>query len=74
MGTLPAVSLLTAILAFVMIVNNYFGFTGLQNFAQYVAVPVIVVWGVYATDQGIHLGLWRTSSTPCLMRTIRRRS
>src|ERR1700704_7134930 len=48
LGTLPAVSLLTALLALVMIVNNYFGFTGLQKFAQYVAVPVMVVWGVYA--------------------------
>ena len=48
-GTLPAVAFLTAALAFVMIVNNYFGFTGLQRFAQYVAVPVIILWGVYAT-------------------------
>jgi purine-cytosine permease-like protein len=48
LGTLPAVSLLTALLALVMIVNNYFGFTGLQRFAQYVAVPVMVLWGVYA--------------------------
>jgi purine-cytosine permease-like protein len=48
-GTLPAVALITAILAFVMIVNNYFGFTGLQRFAQFVAVPIIVVWGLYAT-------------------------
>jgi hypothetical protein len=31
-----------------MIVNNYFGFTGLQRFAQYVAVPVVIVWGVWA--------------------------
>jgi len=48
-GTLPAVSLITAVLAFVMIFNNYFGFTGLQRFAQYVAVPVVVLWGIYAT-------------------------
>ncbi|MHB8612054.1 MAG: purine-cytosine permease family protein [Candidatus Dormibacteraceae bacterium] len=48
LGTLPAVGLLTAILALVMIFNNYFGFTGLQKFAQYVAVPVMIVWGVYA--------------------------
>src|SRR5260370_26454961 len=32
-----------------MIFNNYFGFTGLQRFAQFVAVPVIVAWGIYAT-------------------------
>jgi purine-cytosine permease-like protein len=49
LGTFGAVSLITAILAFVMIVNNYFGFTGLQLFAQYVAVPVVALWAVYAT-------------------------
>jgi purine-cytosine permease-like protein len=48
-GTLPAVSLITAILAFVMIINNYFGFTGLQLFAQYIAVPVVALWAIYAT-------------------------
>jgi purine-cytosine permease-like protein len=48
-GTLAAVSLITAVLAFVMILNNYFGFTGLQRFAQFVAVPVVVLWGIYAT-------------------------
>src|SRR5215467_9979191 len=48
-GTIPAVSLITALLAFVMILNNYFGFTGLLRFAQYVAVPVVAVWGLYAT-------------------------
>lgn len=48
-GTLPALAAITALLAFVMIFNNYFGFTGLQRFAQYVAVPVVIVWGVYAT-------------------------
>jgi len=49
LGTIAAVSVITAVLAFVMIFNNYFGFTGLQRFAQFVAVPVVVVWGVYAT-------------------------
>ena len=49
LGTLAAVSLITALLAFVMIFNNYFGFTGLQRFAQYVAVPVVVLWAIYAT-------------------------
>jgi purine-cytosine permease-like protein len=47
--TLPAVALVTAVLAFVMIVNTYFGFSGVQRFAQYIAVPVILVWAVYAT-------------------------
>ena len=49
LGTFGAVSLITAILAFVMIFNNYFGFTGLQLFAQYVAVPVVALWAIYAT-------------------------
>jgi purine-cytosine permease-like protein len=48
-GTLPALSLITAALAFVMIFNNFFGITGLQRFAQYVAVPLIATWGLYAT-------------------------
>lgn len=48
LGDIPALSVLTAILAFVMILNNYFGFEGLVRFAQYVALPVIIVWGVYA--------------------------
>jgi purine-cytosine permease-like protein len=47
--TVPAVSLVMAILAFVMIVNTYFGFAGVQRFAQYIAVPVILVWALYAT-------------------------
>jgi purine-cytosine permease-like protein len=49
LGTFGAVSLITAVLAFVMIFNNYFGFTGLQRFAQYIAVPVVALWAVYAT-------------------------
>jgi purine-cytosine permease-like protein len=49
LGAFGAVSLITAILAFVMIFNNYFGFTGLQLFAQYIAVPVVALWAVYAT-------------------------
>jgi purine-cytosine permease-like protein len=49
LGTIPAVALVTAILAIVMILNNYFGFSGLQRFAQFVAVPVVIAWGLYAT-------------------------
>jgi purine-cytosine permease-like protein len=48
LGTLPTVSVISAVLAFVMIVNNYFGFTGLQRFAMWVATPVMIVWGVYS--------------------------
>lgn len=46
--TLPAAGMITAVLALVMIVNTYFGFEGVQRFAQKVAVPVILLWGVYA--------------------------
>lgn len=52
-GTIAAVSVITALLAFVMIFNNYFGFTGLQRFAQYIAVPVVVLWGIYATIKAL---------------------
>ena len=48
LGALPAVSVLTAALALVMIINSYFGFTGLLRFAQYVALPAIALWGCYA--------------------------
>ena len=48
LGTLPTVSLISAGLAFVMIVNNYFGFSGLQRFAMWVATPVMIVWGLYS--------------------------
>ena len=47
--TVPAVGTITALLAFVMIINTYFGFEGVQRFAQYVAVPVILIWGIFAT-------------------------
>jgi purine-cytosine permease-like protein len=63
-GTLPAVSLLTALLALVMIFNNYFGFTGLQRFAQYVAVPVIVLWGIYAVIRAFVSGTSHLSAVP----------
>jgi purine-cytosine permease-like protein len=48
LGDIPALSVITALVAFVMIVNNYFGFEGLVRFAQYVALPVIIVWAIYA--------------------------
>jgi purine-cytosine permease-like protein len=48
LGTIPALGLVTAILALVMIFNNYFGFTGLARFAMWVATPVMIVWGIYA--------------------------
>jgi purine-cytosine permease-like protein len=63
-GTLPAVSLLTALLALVMIFNNYFGFTGLQRFAQYVAVPVIAAWGIYAVTRAFISGTGHLAAVP----------
>jgi len=63
-GTLPAVSLLTALLALVMIFNNYFGFTGLQRFAQYVAVPVVVLWGLYAVIRAFVSGTSHLAAVP----------
>jgi purine-cytosine permease-like protein len=51
--TMPAVKALTVGLAFLMITNTYFGFGGVQRFAQYVAVPVVMIWGFYATIRGI---------------------
>jgi purine-cytosine permease-like protein len=51
--TVPAVKAVTVALAFIMIINTYFGFTGVQKFAQYVAVPVVLLWGVYATIKGL---------------------
>lgn len=49
----PTATVVGAILAFVMIVNNYFGFTGLQRFAVYVATPIMIVWGIYATIKAL---------------------
>lgn len=63
-GTLPAVSLFTALLALVMIFNNYFGFTGLQRFAQYVAVPVILAWGIYAVIRSFVSGTSHLAGVP----------
>jgi len=47
--SVPAVGAITALMAFVMIINTYFGFEGVQRFAQFVAVPVILIWGIFAT-------------------------
>ncbi len=51
--TVSSVTLLSVILALVMITNTYFGFGGVQKFAQWVAVPLILVWGVYATIRAL---------------------
>jgi purine-cytosine permease-like protein len=62
--TLPAVGTITAVLAFVMIVNTYFGFEGVQRFAQKIAVPVILLWGVYAVYKAF------TVVTPDVIATV----
>jgi purine-cytosine permease-like protein len=51
--TVPAVQAVTVGIAFVMITNTYFGFDGVQRFAQYVAVPIVMIWGLYATIRGL---------------------
>ncbi|MFB7166096.1 cytosine permease [Streptomyces sp. NPDC056242] len=51
--TVPAVKAVSVGLAFLMITNTYFGFSGVQRFAQYVAVPVVMIWGLYATIRGL---------------------
>lgn len=40
-------AVLAAGLAVVMAVNNFFGFTGVANFARYLAAPVLIGWVVY---------------------------
>ena len=44
--TIP-IALLTAIVALLMSVNNFFGFKGVANFARFVAAPVMIVWVAY---------------------------
>jgi cytosine permease len=39
---------LAAALALVMAFNNFFGFTGVANFARFVAAPIMIVWIGYA--------------------------
>ncbi|MFL6098734.1 MAG: purine-cytosine permease family protein [Actinomycetales bacterium] len=51
--TISSATLLGVVLAAVMITNTYFGFGGVQKFAQWVAVPLILVWGVYATIRAL---------------------
>ncbi len=51
--TVPAVKAVTVALGFVMVINTYFGFSGVQKFAQYAAVPVVLIWGVYATIKSL---------------------
>jgi purine-cytosine permease-like protein len=51
--TISSATLLSVILAIVMITNTYFGFGGVQKFAQWVAVPLILAWGIYATIRAL---------------------
>jgi len=36
--------ILSTVLAIVMTFNNFFGFTGVANFARYVAAPIMILW------------------------------
>lgn len=43
---IPTVALAT-FLTFPMAFNNYFGFTGIANFARYLAAPILIAWVGY---------------------------
>jgi purine-cytosine permease-like protein len=47
---------ITIVLAFVMIFNNLFGFTGISLFARSVVTPVLVVWCAYLVVKGFAAG------------------
>jgi purine-cytosine permease-like protein len=40
-------ALLAGSLAVAMAFNNFFGFTGIANFARYLAAPVLIIWVAY---------------------------
>ena len=62
--TISSATLLSVILALVMITNTYFGFGGVQKFAQWVAVPLILLWGVYATIRALGTVSGHALATP----------
>ena len=47
------VLLIGVVLAFVMVVNNLFGFTGVSVFARYIAGPVLLLWVCYLVVKGL---------------------
>jgi purine-cytosine permease-like protein len=47
---------ITIVLAFVVIFNNLFGFSGISLFARSVVTPVLVVWCAYLVVKGFVAG------------------
>ncbi len=46
--------LLSVIFAFLMAFNNFFGFSGVANFARFMAAPVLIVWVLYVLCKALH--------------------
>jgi purine-cytosine permease-like protein len=46
--------LLSVIFAFLMAVNNFFGFTGVSNFARFMAAPVLIIWVGFILWKALH--------------------
>jgi purine-cytosine permease-like protein len=61
----PAIAIVLAVL---MIANNFFGFTGIANFARYVAAPVVILWICYTFGKTVIVlptsALWQTPTHP----------
>jgi purine-cytosine permease-like protein len=45
---------LSVIFAFLMAFNNFFGFSGVANFARFMAAPVIIAWAGYVLWKALH--------------------
>ncbi len=45
---------LSVIFAFLMAFNNFFGFTGVANFARFMAAPVLIAWAGYVLWKALH--------------------
>lgn len=56
-----AMTSLGAVLAFVMAFNNFFGFSGVANYARWVAAPILVLWVGYTFVKAVSL------SSPALL-------
>jgi purine-cytosine permease-like protein len=48
-----AVLAIGVILAFVMVANNLFGFTGISVFARYIVAPLMLLWVTYLVIKGL---------------------
>jgi purine-cytosine permease-like protein len=63
-----AMTSLGAVLALVMAVNNFFGFSGVANYARWIAAPVLVAWVGYTFIKAVSLSspalLFEPSSQP----------